>query len=100
MTRVQVVVGAVMALIGLLFAGQGLNLVPGSFMTGDRTWFWVGLVLVVFGVVLVVAVLRRGPAARPLPPAGRRRGPSAPAASAGPVIARVALAAEVGGVVG
>ena len=65
MTRVQVVVGAVMALIGLLFAGQGLNLVPGSFMTGDRTWFWVGLVLVVVGVVLVVAGLRRGPAARP-----------------------------------
>ena len=53
------------ALVGLLFAGQGLNLVPGSFMTGDRTWFWVGLVLVVVGVVLVVAGLRRGPAARP-----------------------------------
>jgi hypothetical protein len=61
----KVVVGAVIALIGLLFAGQGLNLVPGSFMTGDRTWFWVGLVLVVVGVVLVVAGLRRGPAAPP-----------------------------------
>ena len=58
-------VGVVLALVGLLFAGQGLNLVPGSFMTGDRTWFWVGLVLVVVGVVLVVAGLRRGPAARP-----------------------------------
>jgi hypothetical protein len=63
MTRV--VVGVVLALVGLLFAGQGLNLVPGSFMTGDRTWFWVGLVLVVVGVVLVVTGLRRGPAARP-----------------------------------
>jgi hypothetical protein len=63
MTRV--VVGVVLALVGLLFAGQGLNLVPGSFMTGDRTWFWVGLVLVVVGVALVVTGLRRGPAARP-----------------------------------
>lgn len=63
MTRV--VVGALIALLGLLFAGQGLNLVPGSFMTGDRTWFWVGLVLVVIGIVLVVTGLRRGPAARP-----------------------------------
>ena len=63
MTRV--VVGAVIALLGLLFAGQGLNLVPGSFMTGDRTWFWVGLVLVVVGVVLIVAGLRRGPGTRP-----------------------------------
>ena len=63
MTRV--VVGAVVALIGLLFAGQGLNLIPGSFMTGDRTWFWVGLVLIVVGIVLLVTGLRRGPAARP-----------------------------------
>jgi hypothetical protein len=60
----KVVVGALITLLGLLFAGQGLNLVPGSFMTG-RTWFWVGLVLVVIGVVLMVAGLRRGPAARP-----------------------------------
>ena len=61
----KVVIGASLALVGLLFAGQGLNLVPGSFMTGNRTWFWVGLVLVVVGIVLVVAGLRRGPAARP-----------------------------------
>jgi xanthine/uracil permease len=63
MTRV--VIGAVIALVGLLFAGQGLNLVPGSFMTGDRTWFWVGSVMVVAGVVLVVTGLRRRPAGRP-----------------------------------
>jgi hypothetical protein len=61
----KVVIGAILALVGLLFAGQGLNLVPGSFMTGDRTWFWIGLVLVVVGVVLVVVGLRRRPAARP-----------------------------------
>ena len=61
----KTVVGVVLTLVGLVFAGQGLNLIPGSFMTGDRTWFWVGLVLVVVGVVLVVAGLRRGPAARP-----------------------------------
>ena len=63
MTRI--VIGALVALLGLLFAGQGLNLIPGSSMTGDLTWFWVGLVLVVIGVVLIVAGLRRGPAARP-----------------------------------
>jgi hypothetical protein len=62
MTRV--VVGVVLALVGLLFAGQGLDLVPGSFMTGDRTWFWVGLVLVVLGVVLILTGLRRRPTAR------------------------------------
>ena len=62
---IKLMVGGVLILVGLLFTGQGLNLIPGSFMTGDRTWFWVGLVLVVVGVVLVVAGLDRGPAARP-----------------------------------
>ncbi len=60
-----VALGAVMALLGLLFGGQGLNLIPGSFMTGNRTWFWVGLVLVVVGALLLVAGLRRGRATRP-----------------------------------
>jgi hypothetical protein len=60
-----VVLGAILALFGLLFGGQGLNLIPGSFMTGNRTWFWVGLVLVVVGALLLVAGLRRGRAARP-----------------------------------
>lgn len=62
---VLVTLGAVSTLFGLLFGGQGLNLIPGSFMTGNRTWFWVGLVLVVVGVLLLVAGLRRGRAARP-----------------------------------
>ena len=61
----KVVIGAILALAGVLFAGQGLNLVPGSFMTGDRTWLWIGLVMVALGVVLIVAGLRRRPAARP-----------------------------------
>ena len=60
-----VTLGAVTALLGLLFGGQGLNLIPGSFMTGNRTWFWVGLVLVIVGAVLLAAGLRRGRAARP-----------------------------------
>ncbi len=54
-----IVVGVVALLIGGVFAGQGLNLIPGSFMTGDRTWFYVGLVLLVVGVILVVRGLRR-----------------------------------------
>lgn len=62
---VFVALGAVTALLGLLFGGQGLNLIPGSFMTGNRTWFWVGLALVIVAAVLLVAGLRRGRAARP-----------------------------------
>ncbi|MHC5794544.1 hypothetical protein ACVXZ4_00145 [Lacisediminihabitans sp. FW035] len=52
-------VGVIALLIGGVFAGQGLNLIPGSFMTGDRTWLYIGLVIAVVGIVLMVLGLRR-----------------------------------------
>jgi uncharacterized Tic20 family protein len=52
-------VGVIALLIGAVFAGQGLNLIPGSVMTGDRTWLYVGLILAVVGVILMVLGLRR-----------------------------------------
>jgi cation transporter-like permease len=54
-----IVVGVVAVVVGLVFMGQGANLIPGSFMTGDRTWLGVGLVLAVVGVVLAAFGLRR-----------------------------------------
>ena len=52
-------VGVIALLIGGVFAGQGLNLIPGSFMTGDRTWLYIGLIIAVVGVILIVIGLRR-----------------------------------------
>ncbi|GAA1437150.1 hypothetical protein GCM10009616_38360 [Microlunatus lacustris] len=60
----SVVVGALALLVGLLWIGQGLGYVPGSFMTGAIRWFWIGLVVAVTGLVLVLAGLRRPPRAR------------------------------------
>ena len=54
-----IVVGIVALLVGVVFAGQGANLIPGSSMTGDRTWLYIGLALSVVGVVLLVAGIRR-----------------------------------------
>lgn len=54
-----VVIGVVAVVVGVVFAGQGANLIPGSFMTGDRTWLAIGIVLVVVGAVLVVTGVRR-----------------------------------------
>ncbi len=54
-----IVVGALAVLIGGLWIGQGLNLIPGSVMTGDMTWFYVGLVVLAVGIALLVVGLRR-----------------------------------------
>ena len=56
---VLVVVGVIAIIVGFVFAGQGLNLIPGSSMTGDRTWLYVGVILAIVGIVLVVLGLRR-----------------------------------------
>jgi Ca2+/Na+ antiporter len=54
-----VVVGALSLVTGVVWIGQGLNLIPGSVMTGDRTWFYIGLVVVALGAVLLLVGLRR-----------------------------------------
>ena len=47
--------GVLVVLIGAVFAGQGLGYIPGSFMTNDPHWFWIGSVMVVVGLALGAA---------------------------------------------
>lgn len=60
------IAGVLAALLGALFALQGIGLVGGSFMTGQRLWLFIGIVLVVLGVVAASGALgrRRGPRGR------------------------------------
>ena len=52
--------GVLLLLIGAVWIGQGLGYIPGSFMTGDIHWFWIGGAMVVAGLALGAgAVLRR-----------------------------------------
>jgi len=50
------VVGVLIVLAGAVFAGQGLGYIPGSFMTNDIHWFWIGSAMVVVGLALGGAV--------------------------------------------
>ena len=50
-------VGIVAILTGGVWAGQGLNLIPGSFMTGDPTWLVIGSIVVLVVVLLVLSIL-------------------------------------------
>jgi hypothetical protein len=54
-----VVVGVIALVVGVVFAGQGANLIPGSSMTGDRTWLYIGAVVAVVGIIVIVVGLRR-----------------------------------------
>ena len=52
-----IVVAVLVILAGGTFAGQGLGFIPGSFMTGDMHWFWIGSAMVVASLVLGGAAL-------------------------------------------
>lgn len=54
-----IVIGVIALLTGLVWIGQGLNLIPGSVMSGDRTWFNIGVIVGLVGIVLVALGLRR-----------------------------------------
>jgi hypothetical protein len=53
------VVGGLVLLAGAVFAGQGLGYIPGSYMTGDIKWFWIGSAMVVVGLAIAIAGLLR-----------------------------------------
>jgi uncharacterized Tic20 family protein len=54
-----IIVGVIVVLIGAVFAGQGAGLIPGSVMTGEKMWLYIGLVLAIFGIILIVLGVRR-----------------------------------------
>lgn len=62
-----IVVGVIALVIGGVWTLQGLNLLPGSFMTGSRMWLLIGVITSVVGIVLIVRGLRH-------PAGGRRNG--------------------------
>ncbi len=52
-------VAAVAALVGLVWTLQGVGALPGSFMTGDMLWAWLGL-----GLIAVAAAYAAWPRLR------------------------------------
>jgi len=61
MTWLKGSAGILLALVGLVWLGQGLNLIPGSFMTGQLQWAIVGAVLLVVAAWLLWSTFRTRP---------------------------------------
>lgn len=53
-----ITVGVIALILGGVWTGQGMNLIPGSFMTGSRMWLSIGLVLAIAGIILILLGLR------------------------------------------
>lgn len=47
------IIGALLLLAGLVWIGQGVGLIPGSFMSGDMTWAYIGGAAAVAGTGLI-----------------------------------------------
>jgi len=58
MRIVSTIVGVLCLLVGCIWFLQGINVLPGSFMTGQTKWAIYGALLVIVGIV-VLAVARR-----------------------------------------
>ena len=56
---VALVCGILLALVGLVWSGQGAGVIKGSYMSGSTTWFAIGLICLVAGLALIFLSLRR-----------------------------------------
>jgi hypothetical protein len=54
-----IVFAALIGLLGLVWLGQGLGLIKGSFMTGSGLWGGIGAVLVAASVAVFIWAFRR-----------------------------------------
>ena len=52
-------IGVIMICVGGIFFLQGINILPGSFMTGQMQWAVYGGILIVGGVILLLSANRK-----------------------------------------
>jgi len=63
MRTLSLVIGGIAILAGGIWILQGMGVLPGSFMTGQRMWLIIGIIVAIVGVALAYNGIRR-PASR------------------------------------
>lgn len=61
MTIAAKILGVLLVLVGIVWILQGINVLPGSFMTGQIQWAIYGAIAVAIGIALFVASGRLWP---------------------------------------
>ena len=59
MKKAARIIGSLLALGGLIWILQGVNVLPGSFMTGDLRWAWRGASSLIVGIILIIISFRK-----------------------------------------
>jgi hypothetical protein len=59
MRIVMIISGVLCLLLGCVWILQGINILPGSFMTGQTKWAIYGALLVIIGIGLLFSANRR-----------------------------------------
>jgi hypothetical protein len=49
----------ILLIVGLVWTLQGANVIPGSFMTGQKLWLYIGLAVAALSLVALVWLNRR-----------------------------------------
>ena len=55
----MIIAGVLSLLLGSVWILQGINVLPGSFMTGQTKWAIYGCLLVIIGIGLLISANRR-----------------------------------------
>ncbi len=56
---VLLVVGIVLDVLGAVWLLQGVNILPGSFMTGQMFWAYTGGIVMIVGMAVTAFAMRR-----------------------------------------
>ena len=56
--------GVLLGLTGVVWILQGFNVLPGSFMTGQMIWAYIGIAVSMIGSVMIWIAVRGGPSER------------------------------------
>ena len=56
---IATIVCGLAVVLGIVWILQGYNILPGSFMTGDKMWAYRGMGLAAIGLILLLVINRR-----------------------------------------
>ena len=54
MTKARVAAAALLAVVGVVWLGQGIGLIQGSFMSGEPLWAGAGIACLVIALLLLL----------------------------------------------